>query len=116
MYEGSLSDLDTVRALAGEKPVLVLGCLPYMYLYLDSPYAAYTSYYLDEPERLLQYWQVLPDRQPAVIYAPYYDYDYTNPRYQLDEKISQITEHISSFTKQSGTSGYIITVTGDFVF
>ena len=116
LYRGSLNDLKTVRAIAGDRPVLVLGCLPWMYLYLGSPYAAYTSYYLDEPERLLQYWQVLPERQPAVICVPYYDYNYENPRYQLDERIAEITNRISSYTSDPGESGYIITVTGSFVF
>ena len=80
--------------------MLVLGCLPWMYLYLNAPYAAYTSYYLDEPQRLLEYWQVLPERRPAVIYASYYDYNYEAPRYLLDEKIAEINDHIISYTME----------------
>ena len=113
LYDASLEDLDRIRSEAGEGPVLVYGCSPYMYLYLDKKYATYSSYYLNEPERLLDYWRLLPERQPKWIYVPMFDYDFTlfhNTRQRAEE----IRQYFTAAKIVNGKAGYLIEVTGEF--
>ena len=67
-------DLDSIieRNTDGA-PVYVIGLQPVMYLYMDFPYAGYSSWYVgqDLETRQVRYWQLHPDKRPAFIYVPY---------------------------------------------
>ena len=112
IYENTLADLDEVKALADGAPVTVLDLAPYMYLYLDLPYGAFSAWYeFDEPERLAAYWQLRPAQRPKVIYVPFYDKYLFTPYSEetLDRKLAGLAPYVET-QRVTARAGYILLV------
>ena len=71
--EATQRDMEAVR---GRGCLYVDSLCSIAYLYAENPMGIYSSFYLveDVPARALRYWELHPEKQPAVIYVPYYDY------------------------------------------
>ena len=112
IYNDTLADLDTVKALADGRPVTVLDLAPYTYLYMDLPYGAYSAWYeFDEPARLAAYWGLRPAQRPAVIYIPYYSKNEFLPYDEayLAQKLAGIRQFADGPVTE-GRAGYILRV------
>ena len=109
IYANILSDLDKIRN-ATDGGVMVLDTNTWMYLYLQRPYASFSTIYEDEPERLAAYWRLPHTVKPEYIYVPLYHYNYwfrwdDRARYLLDE----LREYID-FEEETGKAGIIVRV------
>lgn len=71
IYYLLLKDLDTIKQNTNG-PVYIFGLFPWMYLYLELPYGAYSAWYVEEDffTRQLKYWDMYPERIPDYVYIP----------------------------------------------
>lgn len=114
IYKNMLNDLDAVKAQT-KGPVLVTADFQWPYLYLDRPYATYSTYILDwfyaSQNRLPDYYNLHPEKSPQYIYIPkvaprFYVYDPDTAKKVFDDLISKHgTEYVESDV------GYIVKVT-----
>jgi hypothetical protein len=78
---------------------------------MDLPYGAYSAWYeYDEPDRLAAYWQMHPQRVPAIIYVPYvYGQSYLpNEDEVMQDRMTGIRALVAGDVAE-GVGGYIIT-------
>ncbi|MBQ6018586.1 MAG: hypothetical protein IJL26_00265 [Clostridia bacterium] len=114
LYDNVLEDIGSV---GGDGPFYVAGQHPYYYLCTDAPLGAYSSWYVDNDStgRLQRYWQLHPEKRPAYIYVPMYEY-YTLKSYETaygtDRTARKLAElnGVCSFTARRGRAGLILTV------
>ena len=90
--------------------VHLVSALPY--LAVDLPIASYSAW-IDEDsnmDRLLRYWELHPDRIPAVIYVPFYDSINFFPR--KEEAVHDLAELKKLFDYEmiDGNAGVILKV------
>ncbi len=109
-YNAMHDDLDGFRNDA-DGSVLIFDRFAYLYLYLDKPYATFSSWYVDwtENDRLLQYYDEHPEKLPEYVYVPKYD-PYS---YRVDWEVSDKLEWLKSVfdcTVTEGTAGYILKI------
>lgn len=110
-YHAALRDMDLVKQLP-EGPFYVEGECPWYYLYVGRPYGVYSTYYVpaDSPGRVLQYWEMHPDKLPACIYIPFFNvFDYRTDPALAEEKLRYF-ETVCEFEKTDGEAGYILRV------
>ena len=109
-YNAIHDDLDRIpKESAG--PVLIFDRFPYCYLYLDDPYATFSSWYVDllEDDRLLLYYDIYPERVPEYIYVPKYDpYVYRMVKTVAD-KLDRIRSWFDCEVTEA-SAGYIVRV------
>ena len=113
-YNAVLSDLDQIRQ-TGETPVYIMGTCPYLYLYLDAEIGTYSTWYVndDAMARQLRYMQLLPEKQPAAVYIPFYDfvtYRISEPAEDgplYDQKLAWVRQY-AACTVAEGQAGYIV--------
>ena len=68
-----MKDLDVIKARSeADDPVLIISEFIWMYLYIDRPFATYSTWqpYLEE-ERLETYYDINPHKRPKYIYVGY---------------------------------------------
>lgn len=113
-YLGTLNDLAPLKD-SGQAPILIAANMPWCYLYLDMPYATFSSWYLTDlfeemMPRLLEYYKLHPDKSPKYIYVS----KYTDLVYVLyPGRAKDIIDGFAKmFTVQIRESeyGYILTV------
>ena len=115
-YNLMLEDLDRIKDRS-EGPVFVFSH-SWMYLYLDQPYAAYTTYYVDRDfcPRQIYYWKKNPEKIPEYIYIP--KVENAGFKYMAEEKVDfsqRWLEYVHTFFECSAEEtqiGYIIRITG----
>ena len=71
IYYLLLKDLDVIKQNS-DGPVYIFGLFPWMYMYLELPYGAYSAWYVEEDfsTRQIKYWDMYPERVPDYIYIP----------------------------------------------
>jgi len=69
-YVNTMKDLDFIKSESDEEdPVLILSEKPWMYLYIDRPFATYTTVFqFLRFDALKQYYEVNPEKKPKYIY------------------------------------------------
>ena len=120
IYDLILKDLDEIRTLS-DGPLYVTERCSYYYLYAELPYACYSTWYVeaDSETRVLRYWELHPEKAPAVIYIPYYDaYTYSengNPENGgenlIEKKLAFVNRHFQCEIHEGG-AGYIVQASG----
>lgn len=111
-YNKMLNDMELIER-KGDGPLYVHATLPYAYLSVGLPVGAQSAYGDEElrMDRELRYWELHPDRIPAIVYLP--TYNSTN-HYQMSEDIVQqqleILQTLFDVDVAEGEAGYILTV------
>ena len=110
-YEKMMNDAEVIGQL-GNGPLYVhlIAALPY--LAVDLPIGAYSAW-IDEDlgmDRLLRYWELHPDRIPAVIYVPLYDSVNYFPRDDAALQELAALKELFDYDITKGEAGYILTV------
>ena len=112
-YSKTLDDLDVLKAGGGN--VYICGLFSWMYLYLDMPYATYSTWFVEDDfdTRQVDYWIDHPDRNPDYIYIPKFDaYNFT---YLAEGFVNKKVKKLRSFFDCSVTEteqGFIVSVNG----
>lgn len=122
VYEDMLEDLALIRD-NGEGPFLLLGRFPWAYLFVDKPYATFTTAYLiwklpETAVRLSAYYTLHPEKYPAFIYIPYqWNLFITNemikqtiPEADLTQQALDYVEETYDCSITPGKAGYIVRV------
>ena len=117
-YESVLFDLDTIAADPDLQVFYAAGICPAYYLYLNTSYGAYSTWYVEAASetRQLHYWELHPEKRPTHYYIPlYYDsLDFSRTwmteRKRLNEKLEFI-QSVADCTVQKGEAGYIVKIT-----
>lgn len=114
IYNDILDDLDTIKKNT-IGPVFVTRDFQWPYLYLDRPYATYSTYTLDwfyaSQNRLPAYYNLHPEKFPQYIYIPkftprFYVYDPVTSKKVLEDLIDSYNdEYVETDV------GYIVKVT-----
>ncbi len=65
-YYDTLEAVDSLQ-IGKEKPILFLDLAPWLYLYTDSPVAAYSMWTIGEDNFLPEYYECYPEKEPAVV-------------------------------------------------
>ena len=114
-YTLTLKDLDVIKENC-TGPVYIMGLNSWYYLYLDLPYATFSTWYEDNDwKRQARYFELFEDRVPEYIYIPYADgfniigEDKDGRRY--DDKIGFL-DGLFDYTLTEGRAGSIIHVNG----
>ena len=111
-YNKMLNDMEEIERRENG-PLYVHATLPYSYLAVDLPIGAQSAYGDEElrMDRELRYWELHPDKIPAIIYFP--TYNSTN-HYQMSEDIVlqqlEILQTLFDVDVTEGEAGYILTV------
>lgn len=111
-YNAMHRDMDAFSDESGA-PVLVFDRFPYLYLYLDRPYATFSAWYVDwqENDRLLLYYDEHPEKLPEYIYVPLYDpYTYRTDR-DMQKKVEWL-QSVLDCTAENGEAGCILRANG----
>ena len=111
IYNSMLSDIDTAKEHC-DGPVYVAGIACWLYLYAESPYSAYSTWFVDEDLAVRQtdWWISHPDKRPGIIYIPIYNHDtYEENREYADAKLDFFKTVCSGEILESET-GYTILV------
>ena len=68
-----MADLDNIKARSNpDDPILILSEFTWMYLYIDRPFATFSTWQpFLEADRLKVYYENNPDRKPKYIYIPW---------------------------------------------
>lgn len=111
IYENTIEDLDTIKENACGKAVTVMDLNAWMYIYLDLPYATFSSWYQEEWDRQYDYWRLMPEHEPGYIYIPFYEcyfFNYLGDEYAEYKRDKTLTYVDGEATQ--GKAGYIIRV------
>lgn len=107
IYDSILTDLSGIKE-KGSGNVLIAGTLPWCYLYLDMPYASFSSRFQAdkievEKQRLTDYYKLHPEKLPDYIYIPkVFDINFISiPDKLLETIIAQLTENYKYIVKES---------------
>ena len=65
-YYDTLEAVDSLQSETDE-PILFLDLAPWLYLYTDSPVAAYSMWTIGEDNFLEEYYECYPEKEPAVV-------------------------------------------------
>lgn len=122
IYDDMLSDLSVIKS-KGDGPFLILGRLPWGYLYVGNPYSTYTTAYLfwkqtETVTRLSKYFELHPEKKPEYIYVPRHINPFV-PQELLEEHFEGLNYAQEALTLirevydceiVQGKAGYIVTV------
>jgi len=114
LYLGTLNDLAPLKD-SGQVPVLVAANMPWCYLYLDMPYATFSSWFLTDifeemMPRLLDYYKLHPDKSPKYIYvSKYTDLMYLYFPSRAKEMVDEFADMFKVQVRES-EFGYVLTV------
>ncbi len=103
-YYAFLNDLTEIKKLSDEaSPVLIITNEPWMYLYIDRPFATYTSWHESvSTDNLKDYYDQNPYRKPKYIYINDTSIDYKKNIYTFSRMFS--------CSKTSLSRGVLLTV------
>lgn len=115
-YYDILSDLDYFKS-NGKKPLFVAENLPYCYLYLDMPYATYSSWFIGVTweldmihKRFEDYFNLHPEKIPKYFYIPYIrNLTYNDVSERAEKMAKKVTDQIPCKVI-AGKEGYILEV------
>ena len=65
-YYDTLEAVDSLQ-VEKDEPILFLDLAPWLYLYTDSPVAAYSMWTIGEDNFLEEYYECYPEKEPAVV-------------------------------------------------
>lgn len=95
-YNKVIDDIDSIKMLTKkDDPVLIISFKNWTYLYLDRPFATYTTWYEGalniNPKQLIRYYKENSDRAPKYIYIEASDTDKSTVPFVTD-KLSEVFE------------------------
>lgn len=104
IYDRMMRDADVIKA-SSDGPLYIDSRCPVPYLHADLPVGNYSTWYVEEdnPERVLYYWRLYPERIPKVIYVPYYEA--SNYRRVDDSEIQEKLKRLHTFFDCEDTEG-----------
>lgn len=114
LHNDTLADMDAITAQSGG-PLFTDALYPVTYLYSGLPVGTYSCWYVeeDDPDRVLHYWRLHPERIPEYVYVPYFNtvsYQEADPE-QIREKLDRLGR-IFDCEITEGQAGYILHVLG----
>lgn len=113
-YEKSIVDLNLIKNyIPSDSPVYIAAWQNWMYLHLERPIGAHTSYYYGAPDPVMlnTYYQQNPDHIPEYIYLPANDYfNNTYYDYSLDDNMRILSE-MFNFNVEKLDNGILLKVT-----
>ncbi|MBQ6018602.1 MAG: hypothetical protein IJL26_00345 [Clostridia bacterium] len=115
-YRDVLSDTDALGS--DEGCVYVDAMCPYLYLAVERPVGAYTSFFVeaDNLTRQAQYWEKHPGKRPAFVYIPYGQCFPSDRRADDATPASVINKSLMYFRQNGecviskGAAGYLIEI------
>ena len=110
-YEKMMSDMAVINQIgSGPLYVHMISTLPY--LAVDLPIGSYSAWIDEDPnmDRLLRYWELHPDRIPAVIYVPLYESVYYFPRKEEALQDLALLKELFDYEMIDGKAGLILKV------
>lgn len=112
IYDRMMRDADVIKE-SSDGPFYIDSRCPIPYIQANLPVGNYSTWYVEEdnPERVLYYWRLYPERIPQVIYVPYYEA--TDYRQVEDSVIQEKLERLRSFfdcEEREGAAGRILYV------
>lgn len=114
VYNGIIRDLRAIKE-NGKGPVLIASNMPWCYLYLNRPYATYSTWFESynfngEKLRLLDYYKLHPEKTPEYIYLPKaIDLVYINYPEKVKEILTGLKESFT-FTIKESVYGYTLKI------
>jgi hypothetical protein len=114
-----LSDLSYIKN-SGKGPIFILGQYPWGYIYVDNPYATYSTTYLfwkfsETMERHEKYYELHPEKRPEYIYLPKSPTLYISDEDYSERTSTNLTADSLAYIKNNynctvkdGKAGYII--------
>lgn len=71
-YNAAISDFDYIRSLS-DMPVCIYGIQSWGYIYLDSDYPVYSTFFVDDDiaKRNEIYYGLHPEKRPEIVYISY---------------------------------------------
>ena len=114
IYDRMMRDADRIKATS-DGPLYIDSRCPVPYLQADLPVGNYSTWYVEEdnPERVLYYWRLYPERIPGAIYVPYYEA--TDYRPALEDAVNEKLERLRFFfdcEEEEGEAGRILYIRG----
>ena len=110
-YEKMMNDMEVINRV-GNGPLYVHMISTIPYLATDLPTGSYSAW-IDEDsdmERLLRYWELHPDRVPAVIYVPLYESVHYFPRKEDALHDLEELKELFDYEMIDGNAGLILKV------
>ncbi|MBQ6020961.1 MAG: hypothetical protein IJL26_12380 [Clostridia bacterium] len=114
-HEAMLSDLDKIAGSA-QGGVYVTERFPAAYLYLDRPYGAYSTWFVEKDgERQREYWRLHPEKYPVFVYVPFYHGSFyvSNERVQGEgwtDRALESARALGGGEPVRGKAGYIVRI------
>ena len=114
IYDRMMRDADVIKE-SSDGPLYIDSRCPVPYIHAELPVGNYSTWYVEEdnPERVLYYWRLYPERIPKVIYVPYYEA--TNYRPADDSEIQDKLKRLHTFfdcKDKEGEAGRILYIHG----
>ncbi|MPN19402.1 hypothetical protein SDC9_166771 [bioreactor metagenome] len=116
IYYGILSDLDILKNKE-KKPLFVAENMPFCYLYLNMPFATYSTWYIGVTwdmdmvnKRFDAYYELHPDKIPKYYYVPKRNnFCYSDVSERAAKVVEKITRKVDCHVIE-GNEGYILEV------
>lgn len=111
-YTNVISDIDYIKSINTEKlPVYIASYKNWIYMYNDSPIAAYTAWFTDttDKEQLIEYYKKNPDKIPKYIYIDPFDFN-DNHRPDMAESNINSLSTLFEFAQEELSNGTLLTV------
>ena len=108
-YTKSLNDIDIIRSRTQEsEPVLITSFVGWMYLYIDRPFASYSTCLIEfDTEQMKSYYEQYPEKIPKYIYVGYADRNYIPDRESALSKAEKL-EEIFDCTREELSMGILL--------
>ncbi len=114
IHNRMIQDADFIKENT-DGPFYIDSRCPVPYIHVNLPVGNYSTWYVEEdnPERVLYYWRLYPERIPQIIYVPYYEAtDYRQVDAGLiQEKLERLHTFFDCEEKE-GQAGCILFVRG----
>ena len=111
-YADIMDDLDCIQSEHSDK-ILIYDLIPWCYLYLDRPFAVYSSWIMVDDLECCQNYFEDSNNYPECIYIPYNDF-YFNDN-SMENCYKQLTFFCGKFdcSMEKGKCGYILSITAE---
>lgn len=108
-YESIRRDLDIIKR-DSDGPVLIAGLIPWCYLYLDKPYATFTSWYITSEWNMYNGYYKETGNTPSYIYIPDTLFYWAGSNPETTNETLAFFSGMFKYEKYRGESGYILRV------